>query len=107
MLGLNGFSSKVLTTIAATLILSSVFGLLALWRTAVSAQEVSKQIQIESPYVKDQAVIRKAVDREIPEIRKELKEFRKEVRTEQAQQRVMMTEMKTIMQQVQNSLDNQ
>lgn len=106
-LALNGFSSKVLATVAGALIISSVFGMLALWRTSVSAADVSKQIQIEAPYVKDQAVIRKAVDQEIPEIRKELKEFRKEVNTKQTEQQVMTAEIKTIMQQIQNSLDNQ
>lgn len=106
MIGFNGFSGKILASVAATLIAASVIGLFVLWRTSVSSAEVSKQIQIESPYVKDQAIIRRAVDQEIPEIRKEVKEFRNEYRMEQVQQRVMMTELKTIMQQVQDSLDN-
>ncbi len=106
MIGFNGFAGKILGSVAATLIAGSVIGLLILWRTSVSSAEVSKQIQVESPYVKDQAIILKAVDQEIPEIRKEIKDFRKEYRSEQIQQRVMMAELKTIMQQVQNSLDN-
>ena len=68
------------------LLSGAIVGLLALWHQSVSAADVSRQIQLESPYVQDRELIRRAVRVEIPEIRRKLDS----VRTEQIEQRAIL-----------------
>lgn len=83
---LNGLARPILIGSATVLIPSIVIGLAMLWNRSVSAEGVSRQIETESPYLKDQGVIRKALTEEIPEIKHKVEQ----IQTQMMEQRIIL-----------------
>ena len=75
---MNGTARKIAVSVLTTLIAGSVVGLLILWQQSVTAEDVSRQIQIESPFVKQEETFRT------------MKDDVKELRAEQMQQRIIL-----------------
>ena len=82
--GSNGAIRTIFIGAATTLMAGGIFGLLALWSKAVGAEDVSRQIQTESPYVKDRELIRRALDQDLPAMKDKLDLVREEQITHRA-----------------------
>ncbi len=77
-LTMNGTFRKISISVATTLIAGSIAGVLLLWQQSVTAEDVSRQIGLESPFVRHE------------EIFLQMKDDVKELRTEQMQQRIIL-----------------
>ena len=83
---LNGFARKILISVAAVAVCGSAAASLVVWRTYVTRDDVREQIRIESPYLADQPLVRRALDKQLPRIERRLDD----VHTEQMQQRGLL-----------------
>lgn len=82
----NGISRTVLISVMIAAICGSAGASLLMWKTHITRKDVSGQIKLESPYNADRPLVRRMMDKELPEMQHKLDDMH----TEQMQQRGLL-----------------